>query len=122
LPSIFRNQTQYVIDTHPRSYAVFRVDGEWHSTARAVRAQGEAVEKSPDFRGLLRDLLFAGIAAALATGCGLAETTTTAAAVGASEVQQAKEAKTTLNQVKQRLDAAAKEDAQQHEAAEEQSQ
>jgi hypothetical protein len=80
------------------------------------------VDLSARTQSLLRDFLFAGISVALVAGCGLAETTTTAAAGGASEVQQAQEAKTTLDQVKQRLDAAQKADAQRREAAERETQ
>jgi len=80
------------------------------------------MNSTPNARSVLRSLLFAGLAAALLAGCGLAETTTTTAAVGSSEVQQAKEAKTTLDQVKQRLEEAQKADARQREAAESQTQ
>ena len=71
---------------------------------------------------MTRYLLFAGIVAALLAGCGLAETTTTATAAGASEVQQAQEAKATLDRVKQQVDAAQKADAQRLESAEQQTQ
>lgn len=66
----------------------------------------------------IKGLLAATAAAALLAGCGLADTTTTAAAVGASEVQQAQQAKTILGRVKQQLDADQKIDAQQRQAAE----
>jgi hypothetical protein len=64
----------------------------------------------------------AGFFAASLAGCGLAETTTAAATGAAAEAQQAQEAKTTLNHVKQELDAAARESAQQREDAEKESQ
>jgi hypothetical protein len=67
---------------------------------------------------LLIGVLAAGIAMVSTAGCGLAETTTTAAASGVSEVEQAKQAQGTLNQVKQRLDDAARQAAEQREAAE----
>jgi hypothetical protein len=49
-------------------------------------------------------------------GCGLGETAVTAAAGGASEVQQAREAKATEERFKQRLEDATRAAAQQHEA------
>ena len=71
---------------------------------------------------MTRELFFAVIAAALLAGCGLAQTATTATATGASEVQQAQEAKATLDHVKQQVDAAQKADAQRLESAEQQTQ
>jgi hypothetical protein len=54
--------------------------------------------------------------------CGVGETAISAAAGGASEAQQAKEAKTTEARVKQQLDAAVALDAQRRQAAEAESQ
>ena len=48
---------------------------------------------------------------AMLTGCGLAETGMAGAAAGASQVQQAQEAKRTEERVKQQLDAAMQADA-----------
>ena len=48
---------------------------------------------------------------AMLTGCGLAETGMAGAAAGASQVQQAQEAKRTEERVKQQLDAAMQVDA-----------
>jgi hypothetical protein len=62
--------------------------------------------------------LSAGFVAASLAGCGLADTTTAAATGAAAEVQQAQQAKATLDHVQQQLDAAAREDAQQREQAE----
>ena len=54
--------------------------------------------------------------------CGVGETAISAAAGGASEAQQAKEAKKTEARVKQQLDAAVALDAQRRQAAEAESQ
>jgi hypothetical protein len=54
---------------------------------------------------------------AMLTGCGLAETGMAGAAAGASQVQQAKEAKRTEERVKQQLDAAMQVDAAQRKSA-----
>jgi uncharacterized protein YceK len=51
-------------------------------------------------------------------GCGLSETAVSAAAGGASQAEQAKEAQRTEARVKQQLDAAAALDAQRRQAAE----
>lgn len=59
---------------------------------------------------------------AMLAGCGLAETGAVAAAGGASQAQQAREAKQTEARVKQQLDAAMQVDAQQRHAAEAESQ
>jgi hypothetical protein len=56
------------------------------------------------------------------TACGLGETAVSAAAGGASEVEQAKQALKTEARVKQQLDAAATLDAQRRQAAEASSQ
>ena len=56
------------------------------------------------------------------TGCGLAETGMAGAAAGASQVQQAKEAKRTEEQVKQQLDAAMQVDAARRNSAEKEAQ
>ncbi|HTX23381.1 MAG TPA: hypothetical protein VMD03_01885 [Steroidobacteraceae bacterium] len=66
----------------------------------------------------LMGFLAAGIAIVALAGCGLAETTTVAAASGVSEAEQAKQAQGTLNHVKQQLDDAAQQAAEQREAAE----
>jgi hypothetical protein len=52
------------------------------------------------------------------TGCGLAETGATAAAAGASQAEQARQAKDTEARVKQQLDAAYQQAADQRHAAE----
>jgi hypothetical protein len=57
-------------------------------------------------------------AAILLSACGLAETGATAAASGQSAAQQAAEARKTEEQVQQRLDEAAKQDAARRAAAE----
>jgi lipoate-protein ligase B len=67
-------------------------------------------------------ILALGFTAASITGCGLADTATTAAVGASTEVQQAQQAKTTLDHVKQQLDAAQRESAQQREQAENDSQ
>ncbi len=67
-------------------------------------------------------LLTAGFVAVTLAGCGLANTTTAAATGAASEVQQAQQAKATLDEVKQQLDAAARQDAQRREQADKDSQ
>jgi hypothetical protein len=51
------------------------------------------------------------------TGCGLAETGMAGAAAGASQVQQAQEAKRTEERVKQQLDAAMQVDAARRKSA-----
>ena len=56
------------------------------------------------------------------TGCGLAETGMAGAAAGASQVQQAQEAKRTEERVKQQLDAAMQVDAARRNAADSASQ
>ncbi len=73
-------------------------------------------------RSAIFGFVAAGFAAASIGGCGLADTTTAAATGAATEVQQAQQAKTTLDHVKQQLDAAARESAQQREQAEKDSQ
>jgi len=52
------------------------------------------------------------------SGCGLAETATTGAAVGSAEVEQAKQAKATEDRVRQRLDQANKVNTQVRDQAE----
>jgi hypothetical protein len=52
------------------------------------------------------------------SGCGLAETAATGAAVGTGEVEQAKQAKATEDRVRERLDQANKANSQQREQAE----
>jgi hypothetical protein len=54
---------------------------------------------------------------AMLTGCGLAETGMAGAAAGASQVQQAQEAKRTEERVKQQLDAAMQGDAARRKSA-----
>jgi hypothetical protein len=73
-------------------------------------------------RSAIFGIVAAGFAAASMSGCGLADTTTAAATGAATEVQEAQQAKTTINHVKQQLDAAARESAQQREQAEKDSQ
>jgi hypothetical protein len=59
---------------------------------------------------------------AMLTGCGLAETGAVAAAGGASQVKQAREAKQTEARVQKQLDAAMQVDAEHRHAAEADSQ
>jgi hypothetical protein len=56
------------------------------------------------------------------TGCGLAETGAASAAAGASQVQQAQEAKRTEERVKQQVDAAMQVDAARRSSADKESQ
>jgi len=56
------------------------------------------------------------------TGCGLAETGAVGAAGAASQVQQASQAKATEDRVRQQLDAAAQQAAEQRKTAESESQ
>ena len=56
------------------------------------------------------------------TGCGLAETGMAGAAAGASQVQQAQEAKRTEERVKQQLDAAMQVDASRRNSADKEAQ
>jgi len=62
------------------------------------------------------------VLSAMLTGCGLAETGAAAAAGGASQVQQAREAKQTEERVQKQVDAALQLDAQHRHAAEAESQ
>jgi hypothetical protein len=62
------------------------------------------------------------VLSAMLTGCGLAETGAAAAAGGASQVQQAREAKQTEARVQKQLDAAMQVDAEHRHAAEAESQ
>ena len=62
------------------------------------------------------------VLSAMLTGCGLAETGAVAAAGGASQVQQAREAKQTEARVHQQVDAAVQLDATHRHAAEAESQ
>jgi hypothetical protein len=62
------------------------------------------------------------VLSAMLTGCGLAETGAAAAAGGASQVQQAREAKQTEERVQKQVDAALQLDAQHRRAAEAESQ
>jgi hypothetical protein len=62
------------------------------------------------------------VLSAMLTGCGLAETGAAAAAGGASQVQQAREAKQTEARVQQQVDAAVQLDAAHRHAAEAESQ
>ena len=59
---------------------------------------------------------------AMLTGCGLAETGMAGAAAGASQVQQAQEAKRTEERVKQQLDAAMQVDAARRKSADNETQ
>jgi hypothetical protein len=59
---------------------------------------------------------------AMLTGCGLAETGMAGAAAGASQVQQAQEAKRTEERVKQQLDAAMQVDAAHRKSADNETQ
>jgi hypothetical protein len=59
---------------------------------------------------------------AMLTGCGLAETGMAGAAAGASQVQQAQEAKRTEERVKQQLDAAMQADAARRKSADNEAQ
>lgn len=67
---------------------------------------------------VMKKLLLIMLAAAPLAGCGLGETAASAAAGGASEVEQAKEGLKTEARVKQQLDAAAELDAQRRRNAE----
>jgi hypothetical protein len=62
------------------------------------------------------------VLSAMLAGCGLAETGAAAAAGGASQVQQAREAKQTEARVQQQVDAAVQLDAAHRHAAEAESQ
>jgi len=59
---------------------------------------------------------------AMLAGCGLAETGAAAAAGGASQVEQARQAKQTEAQVQKRVDAAIEQDADRRRAADAESQ
>ncbi|HUN25583.1 MAG TPA: hypothetical protein VMU67_04690 [Steroidobacteraceae bacterium] len=59
-------------------------------------------------------------AACILGGCGLGETAMSAATQGVSEAEQAKQAKATEQKVQEQLDAAARAEAEQREAAEKQ--
>jgi hypothetical protein len=62
------------------------------------------------------------ILGATLTGCGLAETGVVGATAGASQVQQAQEAKRTEERVKQQVDAAMQENAARRQSADAESQ
>jgi hypothetical protein len=70
----------------------------------------------------MRQAILGFLACLPLAGCGVGETAISAAAGGASEAQQAKEAKKTEARVKQQLDAAVALDAQRRQAAEAESQ
>jgi len=65
----------------------------------------------------MRRMIIALVACLSVAGCGLGETAISAAAGGASEAEQAKEALRTEARLKQQLDAAAGLDAQRRQAA-----
>jgi len=73
---------------------------------------------------MLRPLLFTAtlLVGALLAGCGLAETGAAAAAGGASQVEQVRQAKQTEARVQKQLDAAYQQAADQRRAAETESQ
>ena len=62
------------------------------------------------------------VVAATLTGCGLAETGVAGAAQGASQVEEARQAKQTEAQVQQQLDAALQQDAARRKKADSESQ
>jgi hypothetical protein len=62
------------------------------------------------------------VVASTLTGCGLAETGMATAAQGASQVEEARQAKLTVARVQQQLDAAAQQAAAQRKTAESESQ
>jgi hypothetical protein len=66
----------------------------------------------------MKHALFGILASLSLAACGVGETAISAAAGGASEAQQAKDALKTEERVKQQLDAAAALDAQRRQAAE----
>ncbi len=70
----------------------------------------------------MKQAILGFLACLLLAACGVGESAISAAAGGASEAQQAKEALKTEARVKQQLDAAAALDAQRRQAAERESQ
>jgi hypothetical protein len=66
----------------------------------------------------MKQLIVGFLACLTLAACGVGETAISAAAGGASEVQQAKEAMKTEERVKQQLDEATKVEAQRRQAAE----
>jgi len=70
----------------------------------------------------MKGVILGLLACLVLTACGVGETAISAAAGGASEAQQAKEALKTEARVKQQLDAAAAVDAQRRQAADTDSQ